>query len=157
MTTNIPFIWKPALIAPLGVPLSITLVMGWESVSNFGISGLRDLSVAMMFVFLFGLPTSYVAMLLFGLPYLMWLRSKGWLSWVSVCVGAVVLGSAIWAAAWAFGRHPEPLAHTIPVGTLIGLVVGVIFSLAAKLQGVPCRNKKAPSSPGDKKGAGDNL
>jgi hypothetical protein len=133
MTTNIASIWKPALVAPLGAPLAITLAMAWESVSNFGISGLRDLPAAMLFVFLFGLPISYIAMLLLGLPYLMWLRSKGWLSWLSVCMGAAVLGSAIWATAWGFGRQPQPLTHTIPIGALIGLVVGVIFSLVAKL------------------------
>lgn len=133
MTKNIASIWKPALVAPLGAPLAITLVMACESVSNFGISGLRDLPTAMLFVFLFGLPISYIVMLLFGLPYLMWLRSKGWLSWLSVCTGAAVLGSAIWAAAWGFGRQPQPLTHTIPIGALIGLVVGVIFSWVAKL------------------------
>lgn len=133
MTTNIPSIWKPALIAPLGVPLAITLAMAWEAVSNFGIPGLRDLPAAMLFVFLFGVPISYIVMLLLGLPYLMWLRSKGWLSWMSVCIGAAVLSSLIWSAAWGFGRQPQPLIHTIPIGALIGLVVGVIFSLVAKL------------------------
>lgn len=133
MTTSIISIWKPALVAPLGAPLAITLTMAWESVLNFGIFGLRDLPAAMLFVFLFGVPISYIAMLLLGLPYLMWLRSKGWLSWLSVCMGAAVLGSAIWAAAWGFGRQPQPLTHTIPIGALIGLVVGVIFSLVANL------------------------
>lgn len=133
VTTNAPSIWKPALVAPLGAPLAITFAMAWESVSNFGIPGLRDLPAAMLFVFLFGVPISYIAMLLLGLPYLMWLRSKGWLSWMSVCIGAVVLGSAIWAAAWGFGRQPKPLTDTIPIGALIGLAVGVIFSLVAKL------------------------
>ena len=87
----------------------------------------------MLFVFLFGVPVSYIAMLLLGLPYLMWLRSKNWLSWMSVCIGAAVLGSAIWAAAWGFGRQPQPLTQTIPIGALIGLVVGIIFSFVAKL------------------------
>lgn len=133
MTKDNLSIWKPALIAPLGVPLAITLAMAWESVSNFGLPGLRDLPSAMFFVFLFGLPISYIAMLLLGLPYLMWLRSKGWLSWMSVCMGAAVLGSVIWAAAWGFGRQPQPLTRTIPIGALIGLVAGVIFSAVARL------------------------
>ena len=133
MTATKPSIWRAALIAPLGVPLSITVAAAWEAVSNFGLSGLRDLPVTMLFVFLFGLPISYGAMLLIGLPYLMWLRSKGWLTWVFVCLGAAVLGSAIWAGYWQLSLRPPSLTRTIPVGALIGLVVGIIFSLVAKL------------------------
>ena len=107
--------------------------MAWEAVSNFGLPGLRDLPVAMVFIFTFGLPISYIAMLLLGVPYLRWLHSRGWLSWGPVCLGAAVLGSAIWAAAWGFGRQPQPLMRTIPVGALIGLVVAAIFCLVAKL------------------------
>ena len=133
MTANKPSIWKAALIAPLGVPLSITFVTAWEAVSNFGFSGLRDLPATMLLIFLFGLPISYGVMLLLGLPYLVWLRSKGWLTWVFVCIGAAVLGSAIWAGYWQLSLRPPSLARTIPVGALIGLVVAVIFSLIAKL------------------------
>lgn len=133
MTVTKPSIWKAALIAPLGVPLSITLAAAWEAVSNFGIPGLRDLPITMLFVFLFGLPISYGAMLLLGLPYLMWLRSRGWLTWVFVCIGAAVLGSVIWVGYWQLSLRPPSLASTIPAGAVIGLVVGIIFSLTAKL------------------------
>ncbi|MCR6494845.1 hypothetical protein LJB71_00325 [Thermomonas sp. S9] len=133
MTVTKSSIWKAALIAPLGVPLSITFAVAWEALSNFGVYGLRDLPVAMLFVFLFGLPISYGAMLLFGLPYLLWLRSRGWLTWAFVCIGAAVLGSAIWVGYWQLSLRPPSLARTIPVGAMIGLVVGIIFSLTAKL------------------------
>lgn len=133
MTANKSSLWKAAFVAPLGVPLSITFAAGWEAVSNFGLSGLRDLPATMLLVFFFGLPISYGVMLLFGLPYIMWLRSKGWLTWVFVCVGASVLSSIVWAGYWQLSLRPPPFAHTIPVGMLIGLVVGVIFSLIAKL------------------------
>lgn len=131
--TSKPSVWKATLIAPLGVPLSIIFAAAWDSVSNFGFSGLRDLSVTAMLVFLFGLPISYGAMLLLGLPYILWLRSKGWLTWMSVCIGAAALGAAIWTGYWQLSLRPPPFARTIPVGALIGLVVGVIFSLVAKL------------------------
>ena len=132
--TNKPSIWKAALIAPLGVPLSITLSIVLESVWHLGLSGLRDLPIVVLAVFLFGLPISYGVMLLLGVPYLMWLRSRGWLSWVFVCIGAAVLGSAIWAGYWQLSLSPPPLlTRSIPVGALIGLVVGAIFSLVAKL------------------------
>jgi hypothetical protein len=131
--TSKPSIWKAALIAPLGVPLSITFSIVWESVAHLGLSGLRDVSIAILFVFLFGLPISYGIMLLLGLPYLFWLRSRGWLTWMFVCIGAVVLGAAMWAGYWQLSLSPPPLTRTIPAGALIGFVVGVIFSLVAKL------------------------
>jgi hypothetical protein len=133
MTTGRASFWKAALIAPWGVPLAINLAIGWEAVSNFGLSGLSDLPATILLVFLFGLPISYGAMLLLGLPYLMWLRSKGWLNWIFVCVGATVLGSAIWSGYWQLSLHPPSLMRTIPVGAFAGLFVGVIFSLVAKL------------------------
>lgn len=125
--------WKAALIAPWGVPMAISFSIVWEAVSDFGLSGLSDLPATILLVLLFGLPISYGVMLLLGLPYLMWLRSKGWLNWIFVCVGATVLGSAIWSGYWQLSLHPPSLMRTIPIGALAGLFVGVIFSLVAKL------------------------
>lgn len=115
------------------MPLSITFAAAGDAVSNFGFAGLRDLPATVLLVFLFGLPISYGAMLLLGVPYLLWLRSKGWLTWTFVCIGAVVLGATIWAGYWQLSLRPPPLTRTIPVGALIGLIVGVIFSVVAKL------------------------
>lgn len=133
MTANKPSIWKAILVAPLGVPLSIFFVIAWEAVSNFGISGLRDLPATMPLTLIFGLSVSYGVMLLFGLPYLIWLRSKGWLTWVFVCIGAAIIGSVVWTGYWQLSPRPPPLARTIPIGALIGLIVAIMFSLVAKL------------------------
>ena len=130
-----PPIWKAVLLAPLGVPLSIALSAAWDSVSNSGFPGLRDLPATVLLVFLFGLPVAYGAMLLFGVPYVLWLRAKGWLNWVFVCTGAGFLGAVIWTGYWQLSFHPPPLARTVLVGALIGLVVGVIFCLVARLPG----------------------
>lgn len=127
-------IWKAVLVAPLGVPLSIAFLTTWESVWNFGFSGLRDFPITMLFVFLFGLPISYVIMLLLGLPYLLWLRSRGRLTWLSVCTGSAAIGSAVWAGYWRLSFHPPPLERTILVGLFIGVVVGAIFCLVAKIR-----------------------
>ena len=133
--TKMPPIWKAVLLAPLGVPLSIALSAAWDSVSNSGFPGLRDLPATVLLVFLFGLPVAYGAMLLFGVPYVLWLRAKGWLNWVFVCTGAGFLGAVIWTGYWQLSFHPPPLARTVLVGALIGLVVGVIFCLVARLPG----------------------
>lgn len=132
-----PSLWKGALVAPWGVPVSITLVAAWEALSNSGVAGLRDLPATLLLVFLFGLPVSYGVMLLLGLPYLMWLRARGWLTWVFVCAGAAALGAAIWAGYWQLSLRPPLLAQTVPVGALIGLVVGGLFSLVARLPARP--------------------
>jgi hypothetical protein len=139
VTVNRPSILKAVLIAPLGAPLSITFMAAWESVSLSGLSGLGDLPVAALLFFLFGLPVSYGAMLILGLPYLVWLRSNGCLTWSSTCVGAAILSSALWSGYWQLSLRRPSLTHTIPAGMLIGLVVGVIFSLIA---GLPSRSLK---------------
>lgn len=122
------------LVAPLGVPLSIAFVTTWESVWHFGFSELRDFPMTMLFVFLFGLPVSYGVMLLLGLPYLLWLRSRDRLTWLSVCTGSAVIGSAVWAGYWRLSFNPPPLERTILVGLFIGIVVGAIFCLVAEIR-----------------------
>ena len=144
MTVNRKPIWKAVLVAPLAAPLSIAFVAAWESVSLSGLSGLQDVPVAALFFFLFGVPISYGVMLILGLPYLVWLRSKGWLTWVPVCAGAAVLGAAAWSGYWQLSLRPPSLASTIPIGALLGLVVGVAFSLAAGLTIRSSRTRFAP-------------
>jgi len=128
-----PKIWRAVLVAPLGAPLSISVVTVAETTLKTGLSGLGDLPMLTLFVFLFGLPFAYGVMLLLGLPYLIWLRSRGWLAWTSVCVGATVLGAVTWAGYWSLSLSPLPLISTVPAGGLIGFIVGVIFSALAEL------------------------
>lgn len=134
MTGDKAIIWKGALIAPLGGPLSMTLALTWDAAASEGLKGLHDLHFAVLFIFAFGLPISYGAMLVLGLPYLLWLRSKDRLTWIPVCAGAVLLGLVVWLAFLYSGLRPEALLHTVPFGALIGLAVGVLFCLTAKLR-----------------------
>jgi hypothetical protein len=106
--------------------------MAWESVSVNGIAGLRDVPIAALFFFAFGLPISYVAMLVLGLPYVLWLRSHNWLTWVPVYVGSALLGSAIWTGYWQMSLRPPSLLKTLPVGAVIGLLVGILFCWVAR-------------------------
>ena len=105
----------------------MTVAMAWESVSASGISGLRDVPVAALFVFAFGLPLSYIAMLILGVPYVLWLRSRNWLTWVPVYAGSAFLVAAVWAGYWQLSLRPPSLLTTLPVGAAIGLLVGVLF------------------------------
>jgi hypothetical protein len=126
-----PF-WKATLIAPIAAPLAITAAAAWGSVWLNGISGLRDVPISALFFFGFGLPISYVAMLTLGLPYLLWLRSRNWLTWAPVYTGATLLGAAVWAGYWQMSLRPPSLLKTLPVGSIIGLLVGILFCWVAR-------------------------
>ena len=131
MTENRQPIWKAILVSPVAVPLVLTAWVAWESISISGIAGLRDVPIAALFLFAFGLPISYIAMLVLGLPYLLWLRSRNWLTWIPVYTGATLLGAAVWAGYWQMSMHPPSLLKALPVGAGIGLVVGIVFCWVA--------------------------
>jgi hypothetical protein len=132
MTDRRQPIWKAVLVAPVAVPLAITAWAAWESVSVSGIAGLRDVPIAALFFFAFGLPISYIAMLLLGLPYLLWLRSRNLLTWAPVCVGAALLGAIVWCGYWQLSLSPPSFLKTLLVGAVIGLLVGIVFCWVAR-------------------------
>jgi len=47
-------IWKAALVAPLGAPFSIVLMLVGDSVASQGLAGFQDLLFAVIFIFVFG-------------------------------------------------------------------------------------------------------
>ena len=122
---------KAALVAPVAAPLAITLAATCEAVSVNGFAGLRDIPITALFLFGFGLPISYLAMLVLGLPYALWLRSRNRLTWLPVCTGAAVLGAAVWACYWQLSYRPPSLFNSLPIGAAIGLAVGVVFCWVA--------------------------
>ncbi len=131
MTQHRQPLWKAAIVAPIAAPLAITAAMAWDSVSVSGVAGFRDVPIAALFIFVFGLPISYIAMLIFGLPYILWLRSRNWLTWIPVYTGSAVLGSAVWTGYWQMSLRPPSVLQTLAFGAFIGLVVGVVFCWAA--------------------------
>ena len=81
------------------------------------------------------IPVSFAAMLCIGLPYVLWLRSRGWLDAIAVCAGSTVVGIAVfslltWALSW---DHRLPTLPQIGLGAALGLAAGLAFSLAAGL------------------------
>lgn len=132
MTSRQQPIGKAVLIAPVAAPLAITVWAAWEAVSVSGIAGLRDVPIVALLLFAFGLPISYIAMLLLGLPYLLWLRSRNLLTWTPVCAGAALLGAIVWTGYWQLSLSPPSILKTLPVGALIGLLVGVLFCWIAR-------------------------
>ena len=132
MTVQRRPILNAVLVAPVAAPLAIAAWVAWESVSLGGIDGLRDASIAALLIFAFGLPISYIVMLILGLPYVLWLRSRNLLTWVRVYAGATLLGAIVWSGYWQMSLRPTSLLETLPVGAVIGLLVGILFCWAAR-------------------------
>ena len=131
MTENRRPILRAVLLAPIAAPLALTAWAAWESVSLGGVAGLSDVPIAALFLFGFGLPISYIAMLVAGLPYVLWLRSRNLLTWVPVYTGATLLGAVVWSGYWQLSLRPPSLLKTLPIGAAIGLLVGIVFCWVA--------------------------
>lgn len=107
----------------------------------------QDPSVDLLFgsaIFLaFAVPVAFIAMLLFGLPYVLWLRFRGLLNTLSVCAGATVIGSIVfgllsWLLTW---DHRPPGMAQLALGAGLGFSAGVAFALAA---GLTIRSSRTP-------------
>ena len=85
-------IWAGSLLAILAPGISIT-VWGLLKAMPLGEGDLFGISAV---VFLFSVPVSAVAYLFFGLPYILWLRSIGRMSVLTVCLGAMAIGAVTW-------------------------------------------------------------
>lgn len=124
-------IWFAMLVTPWAVPLAFAL---WStSVIPFteDAGGFKDWPVVLAF-FVFVLPVTYAIMLIFGLPYVLWLRPRGLLTFPLVCIGAVLATViAVPAFAWLTGPHIAPSGLSILLSAVLGLLSGIVFCIAA--------------------------
>ena len=121
-------LWLGGLIAPLTGPVLFSLgLFIWLGISA-GLSGLGDWYGILFVPFILGLPPSYAATWLFGMPYVLWLRRIGRLSAMTVCIGAMLAGGVTY---WLMEKisHEDRSTPTM----LIGLAAGSVFGLAAAL------------------------
>ena len=124
-------IWFAALVAPWAVPLAFVLWATLAILFTEGVAGFKDWPVLFGF-FVFGLPPAYAAMLIFGLPYVLWLRARGSLTFPLVCVGAMLASViSVPALAWLTGPHVPPSWSSILLSVSLGLLSGVVFCIAA--------------------------
>ena len=124
-------IWFAVLVTPWAVPLAL---VSWAVLSLLfteGTNGLRDWPVLSAF-FVFCLPVTYATMLIFGLPCVMWLRSRGKLTGPLVCIGAT-LASAVVVPAYFWLVDPQiaPIWSGILLLAALGLFSGMVFCIAA--------------------------
>jgi hypothetical protein len=124
-------IWFAVLVAPWAVPLAFVLWATFATLFTEGVGGFKDWPVLFGF-FIFGLPPAYAAMLIFGLPYVLWLRARGSLTFPLVCLGAM-LASVISIAVFGWLTDPNvpPSWSSILLSASLGLLSGMAFCVAA--------------------------
>jgi hypothetical protein len=84
-------------------------------------------------IFAISVPVSLASTLLLGLPYVLWLRSSGFLNAKTVCVGATAIGAlAFFLLAWALSwDHQLPELSSLLYGAGFGLISGIFFCVGA--------------------------
>jgi hypothetical protein len=94
-------LWVAILVAPLVAPVAYTL---WELVVALFMGGAKDhdlllvMASVLMMSFALVLLASYIAALIFLLPLVLWLRTRGTLTTAHVCVGSALAGLITGAA-----------------------------------------------------------
>ena len=129
------------LFAPLTAP--VLYYLGVLVFSSTPIEGMKDIIIGFLFVFVFAAPVSYVASLILGIPFVLWLRSKGRLNFWSCSLGGIPLGAVafvlflvsvsgmpiltevkLWEVAWFLGAGG---ALGFGVATVFCLITGTTF------------------------------
>ena len=89
--------WKGALIAPFFAPLSLYIASFFIQLvrGKLGDDVMEWLVHGPIMILAWGGIIGYPVMLLLGLPYVYWLRSRDSLSIEFVCGGALVLGAVV--------------------------------------------------------------
>lgn len=122
-----PAFWKAVLVAPLAVPVALCI---WIAATWHMDLRQADFYLAVGVVLVVGLVCGAIAMAVLGLPYLLWLRAKDRLSWLAVCAGSTLAGIGMAAPFWTQVSRQSALESAL-IGTGAGLLVGVVFCLAA--------------------------
>ena len=124
-------IWFAVLVTPWAVPLAFVLWSIFAVLFTEGVSGLKGWPVLLGF-FVFALPVTYAAMLIIGLPYVLWLRARGALTFSFVCIGAVLAAIVVIPVfGWLTGPHIPPSGVSILLSGALGLLSGLVFCIAA--------------------------
>jgi len=124
-------IWFAVLVTPWAIPIAIVLWSIFAVLFTEGVSGLKDWPVLFAFL-VFILPVTYVAMLIIGLPYVLWLRGRGALTFPLVCIGAVLAAIVVVPVfGWLTGPHIPPSGASILLSSALGLLSGLVFCIAA--------------------------
>ena len=123
-------LWIGVLLASLAPWLCILVAL---LVDKIGDPSFTDMISTSAMIFVIAFPVSLAAMLVLGLPYVLWLRSRGALNALTICAGAVAAGAITFAlSSWGMSwDHRAPGLPQLLFGAGLGLAAGVAFCLGA--------------------------
>ena len=128
--TKGPF-WLGVAVAPWTAPLIVFGFALARTLMNEGLDGLAYWQFAVGIFLFFAVPVSYLAMFALALPFLLWLRKLGRLTWLNCCAGGTVIGAiAFPAAMWLISSVSSP-ALVLP-GAGFGLASAVVFCIVTR-------------------------
>ena len=128
-SANLTKTWKAGLISPLVAPALyfVGVLLFTETATSA-----REVSSAFFGIMFFGLPLSYMGMVILGIPYYRLLEKNNWMSLTKLVVGGTVFGAAVLglfaAAIVGFdGMWRVESIGTFAIGGGLGLAVSFVF------------------------------
>lgn len=124
-----PLFWGVLLAVP--TPGICMALIAW--VPNLGSASAWEMLGFAAIVSLYSVPISLIASMVLGLPFVLWLRRRGRLDAIHVCLGALAIGAMTMAifiqilgSSFAFPGMSELL-----IGAGLGLGAGIAFCFGA--------------------------
>lgn len=131
-------LWLGVVLSAVAVPLCFAVLMLRAAPTHDDFRGIVGAFAVTSLVEL-------AAILMLGLPYILWLRSRGTLNAVFVCLGATLVGAltvAILNVALNWNHRP-PAVSSLAYGAGLGFFAGVVFCAGA---GIWTRRATWPSN-----------
>ena len=124
-------LWLGVLFASITPPLCLSAVLIFLAP---GVSGFAVIFSAAAAVFAATFAVSLATMLVLGLPYVLWLRSRNMLNPLTICLGAMAAGAVAvgllnWGVNW---NHRAPGLSQLLYGAGLGLASGIAFCAGAR-------------------------
>jgi hypothetical protein len=90
-------------------------------------------AISAMAIYYFGILVSGPLGLAIGLPYTLWLKRRGRLTWFRTCSGATLIGLLAFIGIWYLNfQLYKPLITFALLGALMGLLSGVAFCVVVR-------------------------
>ena len=123
--TKRPF-WLGVAVAPWAAPVALLIAGVTGMLATDGARGASDWQFAAGILLSIGLPISYLAMGVLGVPYLIWLQRVGRFTWAYICAGGVGIGAVAFPVALHFVTGASSPELAFP-GAGFGLLSGLAF------------------------------
>jgi hypothetical protein len=128
-------LWLAALAAWPAVPLGYALFFAFIELTSGDPGRTANILPIVTIVLTLGLPISGVATFLVGLPVVLLMRSRGWLTAIRACLVASVIGATAWILFMkAMDSAMSLSSPLLLLGAAFGAVSGLVFCLVADIR-----------------------